>query len=91
MNYRRGLLRAWIALAAIWIALAGSLEASGVIGSDSFCRLFNAGPWCDYRPPAEFLVTLTLIIGPPIAALVVGAAVMWIVAGFRTSGRRDAA
>jgi hypothetical protein len=91
MNYRRGFLRAWIALTVIWIALVGSLEASGVIESESFCNLFNPGPWCDHRPPAELVAILTLILGPPIGVLVVGAAVAWIAAGFRTGGRRGAA
>ena len=91
MSYRRGFLRAWIALTAIWIPLAGSIAASGVVKSGSFCRLFNPGPWCDYRPPTEFVAILTLIIGPPIGVLVVGAAMAWIAAGFRSGGSKGAA
>lgn len=91
MNYSRGFLRAWIALTVVRIALAGSIEASGIVQSDLFCRLFNPGPWCNYRPPAEFVAILTLIIGPPVGVLVVGAAVAWIVAGFHSGGRRGAA
>lgn len=90
MNYRRGFLRAWIALTVIWIAWVGSIAASGVLDSDSFCRLFNPGPWCDFRPPAQFLITLALVIGPPMVVLVVGAAVAWIAAGFRSGGRSGA-
>ena len=91
MNYCRGFLRAWIALTVIWIALAGSITLSGVLESELFCNLFNPGPWCDYRPPAEFVFTLSLILVPPMALLVVGAAVAWIAAGFRSGGRRGAA
>jgi hypothetical protein len=91
MNYRRGFLRAWIALTLVWIALAGSIAASDVIESDTFCNLFNPGPWCDHRLSVELLVILALVFGPPLALFAAGAGVAWIVAGFRSGGRRGAA
>jgi heme/copper-type cytochrome/quinol oxidase subunit 2 len=77
--------RAWIALTVIWISWAGSIA----LGADSFCRLFDPRPWCDYRP-AQFLFVLTLVICTPMVVLVIGAAVAWIAAGFRSRGRGGA-
>ena len=66
MNYRCGFFRAWIVLAVIWIAWVGSIEASGVIESDSFLPPIQSGALVQYRPPAEFVTLLTIIPLPPI-------------------------
>jgi hypothetical protein len=54
-----------------------------ILESASYCRFFEPGPRCDFRPPAPNLVSFLLVVGPPALALIIGAALGAIAAGFK--------
>jgi hypothetical protein len=69
INWRRGLFRIWLLLAAAWImgwAIYMILDALG--------RRFE---------PGEYLMMPVLFFGPPIAVLILGLAAGWAFRGFK--------
>jgi hypothetical protein len=93
MNLRRGLLRLWLVLSILWIA-AVCIHAytEGILPPPSGYTLeLKPGQLGD----VEVFGRLVLIdemhvawaLGPPVAVLIVGAALAWAIAGFRPTYR----
>ena len=75
MNYRRGLFRVWIGLTLFWWAWCFYETQLG-------CHMFNAGPWCDYRPGWSMVITALLV---PALVLLLGWFLLWVIKGFRSN------
>ncbi len=76
MNWSRGLIRLWLIAAICWVALA-SVFMWDSIGSTDWGRIG---------------ATISTILGPPIAVLLLGLGVVWVIDGFRADdeqGRWD--
>ena len=85
MNWRQGLLRLWLAASAIWLASIGGWAWWEWYFDPT--RLTAKGPgFSDWDVglramlPEQFLA---LAFAPPLAALVLGVAAVWIRAGFK--------
>lgn len=83
MNIERGLFRAWLVGSAGWIAY-------WVWAKNIACDLgAYSAPWCTafwQRDPLtieEYAAVAAFIFGIPLATLVAGILVLWIVQGFR--------
>jgi hypothetical protein len=99
INWRQGLLRLWIVLAALWLAVIGTvavLDTSipSLTKDCSLLRSFNSDQTheplddgvvrqCDERWKNERLYLIELAFGPPLAAVIFGLALGWIGRGFR--------
>jgi hypothetical protein len=70
-NWRRGLLRAWIALSITWMLASGFIWWSA----------FRDAP----ADSSAWIVGIVMVLAPPVAMLALGLTVWWIVAGFRRS------
>jgi hypothetical protein len=73
VNWRQGLLRLWLAASAIWLASTRLTAKGPGLFSD-----WDVG--LRAMLPEQFLV---LAFAPPLAALVLGVAAVWIRAGFK--------
>jgi hypothetical protein len=84
VNWRRGLLRAWMVLGIIWVIAAGLLQVL-TLRPSAECFL-NGGVFCDLGRLdwSEWLAIARFVLGPPIIVLVFGIAIRWVVAGFRS-------
>jgi hypothetical protein len=94
MNLRRGLLRLWIVLSALWIVFAiWRFWTSCVPGSDGWL-------WCsigddDWIAELRYFgwrdaVRLALwLLGPPVACFVLGAIGLWVGNGFSRSANSN--
>jgi hypothetical protein len=83
MNYRRGFIRLWVVLSLAWIAVIWSTQDWWRI---ELSCMYRYGPWCDYGAVKDWRDGLEYLWGPPAFVLIFGAALGWIVTGFR---RRD--
>ncbi|SRR5258706_11818053 len=82
INWRRGMFRIWILVSMAWImGWIIYMMIGGVKG--------------EFRMTADILVVPVVLLGPPIALLVFGAAAKWAFRGFNADDRspnaRDAA
>ena len=77
MNVRRGLWRTWVVLTTMWV---GVLILTGKYSCPFVFWLHR--PWCDYWTKDEYIAALAGMFGLPLATLIVGLIVNWIVAGF---------
>jgi hypothetical protein len=69
VNWRRGLFRVWLLISAAWIfAWTIELILNGIQG--------------DFKTPGDFLQIPVLLLGPPIAVLILGVATGWALRGF---------
>ena len=73
MNLRRGLLRLWVVLSIGWIAYVGVGAINYYYGSEVWASL-------ERSIPTRFIEWALV---PPVAVLIVGAALGWAIAGFR--------
>jgi hypothetical protein len=78
MNWTKGLFRLWIAVSLLWVILFLIDRFSDNI--PSFVELQQQS-----QNPTQFVA---LVIGPPIALLVLGLGGWWIIAGFRAPRRK---
>lgn len=95
MNWRRGLVRAWIAATTLWclvIAAIGFREWQYV--SYACYQMPKLPMWCVEGSNGKFLagppltpisVWLGLAVGPPTVALAVGEILVWVVSAFRSN------
>ena len=95
MNLRRGLLRLWVVFSIAWI-VAGGVEIYSQAGWATYGK-YTIGCRIDEDDPSDRRICVTLlgrlvvtdvarlawVFGPPIAVLIIGAALWWAVAGFR--------
>jgi hypothetical protein len=72
-------------LSIIWVLVAGLLKILSLRPSAK-CFLEEQGIFCELGMLdwSEWLAVAGLVLGPPIAVLVLGVAIRWIVAGFRS-------
>jgi hypothetical protein len=90
MNLRRGLLRLWVVFSVAWIIAVGfDIYFRGVVVQPGE---YTIGPPTE---PGDIDVTLfgrmvvigvshlAWAFGPPVAVLIIGAALSWAIAGFR--------
>jgi hypothetical protein len=84
MNVRRGLFRIWAIASAMWVAACLWLRHD----YDYSCFL-RSSPWCDYWEPYYYVQAAATMIGPPVIALLLGWATLWIVAGFRANAKSN--
>jgi hypothetical protein len=85
MNWKRGLLRLWIAVSLLWLihptyVLINQLR--DLAATEGSTIPYPADYWPQSRADA-FLQFVATAIGPPISLLVLGLAATWIIAGFR--------
>jgi hypothetical protein len=77
MNWRQGLVRAWIVLSIGWIAFWSWFL-------DLICEFnfphYGGGPWCAYQASdmAYHAKSAAIILGPPIGGALAG----WVLFGF---------
>jgi hypothetical protein len=77
MYWKKGLVRLWIAVALLWM-----ICSSIYLQSDNTPVL--AEPQQQGQDTSQFVA---LLIGPPIAFLIFGFGVWWVIAGFRAPRR----
>jgi hypothetical protein len=89
MNWSRGLFRLWLAASLLWMALWIALDWRA-LATDFSCRFGSNGPWCEY-PSKDFYLEGGLqdpsvweaLLIPPIATLLLGLVMGWVIKGFR--------
>jgi hypothetical protein len=80
MNWRKGLVRLWIAVSLLWIIFFSIHRLSDSINLPTFAEPPQQG-----QDTTQFVA---LVIGPPVAMLVFGFGIWWIVDGFRDEPHR---
>jgi hypothetical protein len=78
MNWKKGLVRLWTAGSLLWI-----ISYSIYLQSDNIPVL--AEPQQQGQDTSQFVA---LLIGPPIAFIILGFGVWWIIAGFQAPRRK---
>jgi hypothetical protein len=85
MNLGRGLFRSWLLLSALWIGsilwIRGQCVYGPWIGRQEHELWGCKDPLAD--PLATYLEVATTSLGPPLAVLALGYALLWVSKGFR--------
>jgi hypothetical protein len=77
LNYRRGILRLWVVASFIWLTAV-------LILKDYSCW-WRRGPWCGFWTLSTYLDDALILLGPPLALIVAGQLLFWIISGFGNS------
>jgi hypothetical protein len=92
MNWTRGLLRAWMIVAGIWVAGVASVVVMTVRNAPraeapAISATAEHGPWEAYQPSPSPRVNFAAVgvtaLGPPAVLFALGLAGVWIARGFR--------
>ncbi len=83
MNVRRGLFRVWLVLSIAWVAAnVWRLDFSCLRGAEKDL------PWCEAQAHS-YLKVLSIMIGVPLAAFILGRVIGWIFDGFRSGANSN--
>jgi hypothetical protein len=80
MNYRRGMLTAWIVISAVWV-----IRCLWVYSSLYSCYVYHSGTGCDGWFLQKYVEGVEILIVPPLALLAFGYLLRWVFVGFRSS------
>jgi hypothetical protein len=82
MNLQRGLFRLWLLLSVLWVGfMVWVHEPPCLFGK------YSRNPYCAFsspvNPASEYLSFAAGALGPPIAILLLGYSLLWVLKGFR--------
>lgn len=97
INWKRGLFRAWLTFGICWVVFAGWIQVSTPPAFDPSAPYYeilpSGGTGPLIRPPGygpttheafRLIQAVLFVVGPPMALLLVGFVISWIIRGFRT-------
>jgi hypothetical protein len=93
MQIGRGLFRLWVVASVLWVLVVGVMTWQTWPAQTDFFDAFKSTPpdtdtppWAKPDPGArdELISASYIAVAPPVAALILGMSLLWVVRGFRS-------